>query len=400
MVDVAAHSKPVLPAEADDAPAAPFLLWPSLPEELLQRAFLHLDSRSLARAEAACRGWRRAASADFLWRDRCAAWSWLTRRKPSGATWKRQERALSGAPRFVVVGGAYSARGRAFSAATGAWADVPAMATERNGAALLYDVEGASLCAVGGRSSGPYGYPLASVERLACGGGGGGGAWAAAPPMATARCCLGAAFDDAGRLLVAGGAESMYKHAAVHASAEVYAPGADAWAPLPPLGAARCAHSLALSAAGTAYAVGGYGGGLTYLASVECLDVAAPERGWRAVASLNQPRAGACAAFGPDHCLYVIGGGGNGHDADSTCVKWDSRANQWLPLAPMHARRHYFAAAFAPDGQLYAAGGFEWSGQLTTAEVYDARADRWRPLPDLVDGGAVIEFCAGAAVWA
>ena len=92
--------------------------------------------------------------------------------------------------------------------------------------------------------------------------------------------------------------------------------------------------------------------------------------------------------------------GGNGHDADSTCVKWDSRANQWLPLAPMHARRHYFAAAFAPDGQLYAAGGFEWSGQLTTAEVYDARADRWRPLPDLVDGGAVIEFCAGAAVWA
>ena len=49
---------------------------------------------------------------------------------------------------------------------------------------------------------------------------------------------------------------------------------------------------------------------------------------------------------------------------------------------------------------LYAAGGFEWSGQLTTAEVYDARADRWRPLPDLVDGGAVIEFCAGAAVWA
>ena len=154
MVDVEAHSKPVLPAEADDAPAAPFLLWPSLPEELLQRAFLHLDSRSLARAEAACRGWRRAASADFLWRDRCAAWSWLTRRKPSGATWKQQERALSGAPRFVVVGGAYSARGRAFDAATGAWADVPAMATERNGAALLYDVEGASLCAVGGRSSG------------------------------------------------------------------------------------------------------------------------------------------------------------------------------------------------------------------------------------------------------
>ena len=38
MVDVAAHSKPVLPAEADDAPAAPFLLWPSLPEELLAAA--------------------------------------------------------------------------------------------------------------------------------------------------------------------------------------------------------------------------------------------------------------------------------------------------------------------------------------------------------------------------
>ena len=56
------------------------------------------------------------------------------------------------------------------------------------------------------------------------------------------------------------------------------------------------------------------------------------------------------------------------------------------------------AIAIPREGQ--DAGGFEWSGQLTTAEVYDARADRWRPLPDLVDGGAVIEFCAGAAVWA
>lgn len=70
---------------------------------------------------------------------------------------------------------------------------------------------------------------------------------------------------------------------------------------------------------------------------------------------------------------------GNGHDAQSSCVKWDGRAGRWLAVAPMHARRHYFAAAFAADGQLYAAGGFEWSGQLASAEVYDARADRWRP---------------------
>ena len=61
----------------------------------------------------------------------------------------------------------------------------------------------------------------------------------------------------------------------------------------------------------------------------------------------------------------------------------------------MHARRHYFAAAFATDGKLYAAGGFEWSGQLASAEVYDARADRWRPLPDFVEGGAVLESARG-----
>ena len=76
-------------------------------------------------------------------------------------------------------------------------------------------------------------------------------------------------------------------------------------------------------------------------------------------------------------------------------------------VSPKTIRRRIEAGALpairnglSADGQLYAAGGFEWSGQLTTAEVYDARADRWRPLPDLVDGGAVIEFCAGAAVWA
>ena len=62
----------------------------------------------------------------------------------------------------------------------------------------------------------------------------------------------------------------------------------------------------------------------------------------------------------------------------------------------MHSRRHYFAGSFAPDGVLHVAGGFEWTAQLSSAECYDPRADKWRLLPDF---GVYMEFCSGAFLW-
>ena len=89
---------------------------------------------------------------------------------------------------------------------------------------------------------------------------------------------------------------------------------------------ARCAHSLSVTAGGLVYATGGYGGGVSYLSSIEAVDLSAPERGWRRVASLPEARAGGASCVGADHCLYVAGGGDDGTTNFSSCVKWDSRS--------------------------------------------------------------------------
>ena len=91
----------------------------------------------------------------------------------------------------------------------------------------------------------------------------------------------------------------------------------------------RETRPLVASARGHAYAVGGYGGGTKYVDTLECLDLGAAERGWHVAASLPAPRAGAVAGLGPDHCLYVVGGGNNGNSNFSSMIKWDQRSNRW-----------------------------------------------------------------------
>ena len=346
-----------------------------------------------------------AASADFLWRDRCAAWSWLTRRKPSGATRKRQERALSGAPRFVVVGGAYwraaarSARRRGRGPTCRRWrpsATAPRCCTTSR-ARRSAPSAGGRAGRTATRSRRSSGWRATAAAAAARGGGAADGDGALLPRRRLRRR---RAPPRGGRRRVdvqARGGARLRR--GVRAGRRRRAKR-------------RCRRSAPraaptrsrASAAGTALAVGGYGGGAHVRTALD--RDGARRRGARARLARRRVAQPAARRRSPpsarDHCLYVIGGGGNGHDADSTCVKWDSRANQWLPLAPMHApppllRRRLRARRPARSTPR---GGFEWSGQLTTAEVYDARADRWRRSGDLVDGGAVIEFCAGAAVWA
>jgi len=219
--------------------------------------------------------------------------------------------------------------------------------------------------------------------------------WEHVAPLHTERACPAAAADGRGNIVLTGGGESTYRHATVYSSAEALV--GEEWRPFPSMTTARCAHGLALSAGGTLYATGGYGGGTSYLDSIECIDAHAPgERGWQAAGGLDQPRAFGAACVGPDQCLYILGGTDNGSAGLSSCLKWDPRSARRHALAPMSTSRHAFAAGFAPDGSLYVAGGFEWVGVLTSAECYEPRADRWRPLPELE---AYMEFCAGVCVW-
>ena len=82
---------------------------------------------------------------------------------------------------------------------------------------------------------------------------------------------------------------------------------------------------------------------MSYLSSIEAIDLAAPERGWRTAAQLPHPRAFAAACLGPDRTLYILGGSHDGSSNTSTCLRWDPRSPAVHSLAPMASARHYFA---------------------------------------------------------
>lgn len=122
----------------------------ALPEEIAQHVLRILDDgEALCHACAVCRAWRRLASAEPLWKSvTLTRHSWLTRRTPTDTTWKEYYAQLAtcqGAS-FVVLGGAYSAKGRRYSLRTGEWSDTPPLSVERRGAALLRNDDG-YLCA-------------------------------------------------------------------------------------------------------------------------------------------------------------------------------------------------------------------------------------------------------------
>ncbi len=256
---------------------------------------------------------------------------------------------------------------------------------------MARDDEGA-LYAIGGA----WHHALRSVEVLRADA----ASWAPAGELSVERCNPAAAACGGGSVVVTGGGESIFRFARVYSSCELLRGVGDGDGgtsePFPNLREARAAHSLARSERGVLYATGGYGGGTEYLSSIEALDLGAAERGWRAECVLPHPRAFATACIGPDHCLYIVGGSDNGSSNFASALKWDPRSGRTHKCAPMSTPRHYFAGAWSPCGQLHVAGGFEWTGGLSTAEVYDPRADAWRPLPDL---GAYLEFCSGSFVW-
>ena len=76
--------------------------------------------------------------------------------------------------------------------------------------------------------------------------------------------------------------------------------------------------------------------------------------------------------------LYALGGQ-DGSNYLSSCEVYDAAADRWRAIAPMGSKRDALAAAVV-EGRLYALGGSDGSNELSSCEVYDAAADRWRAI--------------------
>ena len=161
------------------------------------------------------------------------------------------------------------------------------------------------------------------------------------------------------------------------------------WAPGPPLLEARCGLGAAVTADGRVYAVGGYGGGLTYHRSVEALATAGASddgRGWARAPAMTTARTGLGVAAGPDACVYAVGGSPDGASSHRSAERLDPRVGAWERLPDMDHARGYCAAAFGASGVLVVHGGCDRDRPLRSAECFDPRAMRWLPIP--AAGGA------------
>ncbi|CAK9060426.1 Kelch repeat and BTB domain-containing protein F47D12.7 [Durusdinium trenchii] len=119
--------------------------------------------------------------------------------------------------------------------------------------------------------------------------------------------------------------------------------------------------------------------------SVEWIDLGGAEallRGWHQGPRLAQARAGCAACFGPDGCVWVLGGGSDESASLDTVERLDPREGRWQEAPLMPGRRRCFAASFGIDRKLYIYGG--WNRERwheDSAARLDLRNLCWETLP-------------------
>jgi hypothetical protein len=203
-------------------------------------------------------------------------------------------------------------------------------------------------------------------------------AWSPTGPLGTARYSHTATRLADGRVLAAGGFNTMYT-----ASAELYNPNSGTWTATGPLGTARHLHKDALLADGRVLVVGG-SGAIAFMPNADIFDPAA-EGGvgaWTATAPLTTGRSYHTATGLLDGRVLVVGGIKNGSTTGylNSAQIFDPAANSglggWTDTASMVKARKDHTATLLPDGRVLVAGGFNMTDfTMKYAEIFDPAAN-------------------------
>jgi len=226
----------------------------------------------------------------------------------------------------------------------------------------------------------------------------------ALPRLQTPRACPGlVATPEA--LLAIGGGSSMFTSAEAFSSVEAlpFSSLHSQWRPAASLQRPRCAAGACVTAAGHVFVVSGYAGQDRYENTVEWTSATGAEgllRGWMPAPALAHPRAGCVSCFGPEGCVWALGGGRNESDSVASVERLDPRMPRWNgDVPPMPGRRRCFAGGFGIDAKLYIYGGWDsFCWHDPSAYRLDLRAMRWEKLPSLygeVNGIIPYQFVSG-----
>jgi N-acetylneuraminic acid mutarotase len=175
--------------------------------------------------------------------------------------------------------------------------------------------------------------------------------------------------------------------------ADLYLPQRKRWRALPDVPVAAN-HSMAASAGGKLFVVGGYGGTTPFLRTAFEFD----GKRWRRLRPLPEGRAAGGAAI-VDGKLYVVGGVAPTGLAETAFVL-DLATNVWSTIPGPSPREHL--SSIAAGGRVYVLagrlGGVD--SNLTTFEAYSPATGRWDALPPIPEarGGAGLAFAAGQLV--
>lgn len=102
---------------------------------------------------------------------------------------------------------------------------------------------------------------------------------------------------------------------------------------------------------------------------------------WRPVAALPRPVAGGLALS--DGSFLYLFGGWDGEQYLGNAFVYDAGADRWRPLPPMSQARA-FAAGGVITGEIYVVGGTDGTASLKLCEFFDAAAEEWAGCPDML----------------
>lgn len=198
------------------------------------------------------------------------------------------------------------------------------------------------------------------------------GLWTAAPTMDTERAWHTATLLPDGRVLVAGGRDTLGR---ALAGAELFDPTSGKWEQLRTMDEARWNHTAVLLPNGKVLVTGGTQALILderLLGSSELFDPATSR--WSTTGRMARLRAEHTATLLPSGKVLVAGGIGGNEGVEL----YDPMSGSFAAAAPLIELRQNHTAVLLPTGQVLVAGGIGAAGTLDSVELYNPQTNQWK----------------------